>query len=297
MVGATAVTVWFTPYGNLSRRTCVHLNSITEIDRNYRNIYLQPHFDDAVLSCGGTIALQRGTGTKSLVITAFGGLPKDNVLSPFATQTLTRWGLSLDPCAAVERRREEDTAALEVVGADTLWLNFVDAVFRGTPPYYTSDESLFGSVHTGDLQIDQQLADLLAEIHERAPLAAIYAPLGIGHHVDHQLCSSAADRLVQQRANVKFYEDFPYVTRPGALVARQKELGIAMEPELAEVSGQIRQKEEAIAAYASQLPALFPSEDQMRQTVREYASSLRRAYPGIMVERYWRWLPAAGRNA
>lgn len=275
----------------------MHLNSVTEIDRNYRNIYLQPHYDDAVLSCGGTIAVQHGTGLKTLVITVFGGLPKDNVLSPFASQTLARWGLSLDPCAAVERRREEDTAALEVVGADTLWLDYVDAVFRGTPPYYSSEEGLFGSVHAGDLQLDQQLAGLVATIHERAPLAAIYAPLGIGHHVDHQLCSSAADRLVQQRVNVKFYEDFPYVTRPGALVARQKELGIAMEPELVEVSGQIRQKEEAIAAYGSQLPGLFPSEDQMRQTVREYAASLRRAYPGIMVERYWRWLPAEGRGA
>lgn len=275
----------------------MHLKSIEEIDRSYRNIYVQPHFDDAVLSCGGTIAVQRGTGMKNLVITAFGGMPKDNVLSPFATQTLARWGLSTDPCAAVERRREEDTAALEMVGADALWLDFVDAVFRGTPPYYPSDETLYGAVHAGDLEIDQQLADALTQVHERAPLAAIYAPLGIGHHVDHQLCSSAADRLVQQRANVKFYEDFPYVLRPGALVARQKELGIDMEPELVEVSGQIRQKEEAIAAYGSQLPGLFPSEDQMRQSVREYSASLRRAYPGIMVERYWRWLPAEGRGA
>ena len=275
----------------------MHLESITNITRNYRNIYLQPHFDDAVLSCGGTIALQSRAGMKNLVITVFGGLPKDNVLSPFATQTLTHWGLSLDPCAAVERRREEDTAALEGVGADTLWLDFVDAVFRGTPPFYPSEEGLFGSVHAGDLQVDQRLADIVGEIHRRAPIAAIYAPLGIGHHVDHQLVSSAADRLVQQRANVKFYEDFPYVTRPGALVARQKELGIQMEPELVEVSGQIRQKEEAIAAYASQVPTLFPSEDQMRQSVREYAASLRRAYPGIMVERYWRWLPAEGQGA
>lgn len=275
----------------------MQLNSIEDINRQYRNIYVQPHFDDAVLACGGSIAVQRGTGMRNLVITIFGGLPKDNVLSPFATQTLSHWGLSLDPCAAVERRRGEDTAALEVVGADSLWLDFVDAIFRGTPPYYPSDETLYGSVHAGDLQIDQQLADLLVQIHERAPLAAIYAPLGIGHHVDHQLCSSAADRLVQQRANVKFYEDFPYVTRPGALIARQKELGISMEPEMVEISGQIRLKEEAIAAYGSQLPGLFPSEDHMRQAVREYSGSLRRTYPGIMVERFWRWLPAATQTA
>ncbi len=267
----------------------MHLASIEEIGPNYRNIYLQPHFDDAALSCGGTIALQKTAGIRPLVITVFAGVPRDNVLSPFATQTLQQTGLSLDPRMAVQQRREEDAAALESLGADTLWLDFLDAPFRGTPPYYPSEESLFGSVHQGDLDIDEQLARLLNTIHERAPLAALYAPLGVGHHVDHQLCCSAADRLVQQKANVKFYEDFPYVTQPGALAARQKELSISMEPELVEISGLIRAKEEAIAMYGSQVPQLFQTEDRMRLMVREYSSSLRRANPGIMIERYWRW--------
>jgi LmbE family N-acetylglucosaminyl deacetylase len=267
----------------------VHLSSLDDITRQYRSIYLQPHYDDATLSCGGTIALQKAAGMKTLVITVFGGMPRDNVLSPFASQTLQRTGLGLDPCAATERRREEDAAAMQLLGADTLWLDFLDAIYRGTPPYYPSDETLFGSVHQGDLNIDEQLAAILATIHERAPLAVLYAPLGIGHHVDHQLCCSAADRLAQQKVSVKFFEDFPYVTRPGALVARQKELGIDMEPELVEVSAQVRAKEEAIALYGSQVPQLFQSEDRMRQAVREYSSSLRRAYPGIMIERYWRW--------
>ncbi len=267
----------------------MHLESIDEITSQYRDIYLQPHFDDAVLSCGGTLAVQHMTGIRTLVITVFGGLPTASSLSPLATQTLQRMGLSLDPRTATQQRRDEDAAALESLGSDTLWLDYVDAVFRGSPPYYSSEEALFGSVNAGDLDIDSQLAQQLMQIHERAPLAVLYAPLGIGHHVDHQLCCSAADRLVQQKVNVKFYEDFPYVSRPGALVTRQKELGMSMEPELVEISGVIRAKEEAIAKYGSQVPQLFQSEDRMRQAVREYSSSLRRAYPGIQIERYWRW--------
>ncbi|HEV2236089.1 MAG TPA: hypothetical protein VGR57_05440, partial [Ktedonobacterales bacterium] len=69
----------------------------------------------------------------------------------------------------------------------------------------------------------------------------------------------------------------------------QKDLGISMEPEWVEISGVLRSKEEAIARYGSQVPQLFQSEDRMRQSVRDYSSSLRRAYPGIQVERYWRW--------
>ena len=267
----------------------MHLSSIDEITPKYRNIYLQPHFDDAALSCGGTLALQSGVGIRPLVITVFGGLPKDNTVSPFAAQTLRQMALSGDAISAVEQRREEDAAALEALGADTLWLDFPDAIFRGTPPYYPSEQTLFGSVHAGDLDLDQQLAEVLQSVHQRVPLANIYAPLGVGHHVDHQLCCSAADRLAQQKVLIRFYEDFPDVTQPGALAARQQELGMRMEPELVEVSGQIRAKEEAIALYRSQMPQLFQTEDNMRQAVRGYSSTLRRAYPGIQIERYWRW--------
>ncbi len=267
----------------------MHLSSIDEITPKYRNIYLQPHFDDAALSCGGTLAVQSGAGIRPLIITVFGGLPKDNTISPFAAQTLQKMALSGEARTAVEQRRQEDNAALDTLGADTLWLDFPDAIYRGTPPYYPSDQTLFGGVHAGDLELDRQLAETIQAIHQRVPLANIYAPLGVGHHVDHQLCCSAADRLAQQKATVHFYEDFPYVTQPGSLAARQHELGGRMEPELVEISGQIRAKEEAIALYRSQMPQLFQSEDNMRQAVRGYSSTLRRAHPGIQIERYWRW--------
>ncbi|HEY7984148.1 MAG TPA: PIG-L family deacetylase [Ktedonobacterales bacterium] len=268
----------------------MHLESIEQITAQYRGIYLQPHFDDAALSCGGALGVQRLAGMRTLVVTVFGGAPPaGTAISPFATQNLQRMGLSLDPRQAVEQRREEDAAALELLGADTLWLDYPDAIFRGAPPFYASEEALFGTVNSGDLDVDSELAMLVSHIHELAPLAVIYAPLGVGHHVDHQLCCSAADRLAQQKINVKFYEDFPYVARAGALAARQQDLGISMEPEWVEISGVMRTKEEAIARYGSQVPQLFQGEDRMRQAVRDYSSSLRRAYPGIQVERYWNW--------
>ncbi len=127
-------------------------------------------------------------------------------------------------------------------------------------------------------------------IHERAPLAALYAPLGIGHHVDHQLCCSAADRLAQRKLNVKFYEDFPYVAQSaGSLETRQQELGIPMEPELVEISGVSARKEEAITQYTSQVPQLFGNQERLHQMLVSYSGSLRRTYPGIQIERYWRW--------
>jgi len=114
--------------------------------------------------------------------------------------------------------------------------------------------------------------------------------MGIGHHVDHQLCCSAADRLTQQKLNVKFYEDFPYVARSaGALEVRQQELSLNMEPELVEISGVSDRKEEAISMYVSQVPSLFGNRERLHQMLTAYSSSLRRTYPGIQIERFWRW--------
>jgi LmbE family N-acetylglucosaminyl deacetylase len=268
----------------------MQLSSLDQINQHFRHIYFQPHSDDAILSAGGTIRLQTGTGQRVLIVTVFSGAPPlGTQLSPFANQTHQRMGLGMDASEVVRRRREEDLAAAEVVAADVLWLDYPEALYRGTPATYQSEESLFGGVSAADLALDEQLAGVFLNIAERAPLAALYAPLGAGHHVDHQLCCSAADRLAQRKLNVKFYEDFPYVRRAGALEARQRELSIPMEPELVEISGTIRAKEEAITKYTSQVPMLFGSEEQMVAAVSGYSGAIRQAYPGIQIERYWRW--------
>lgn len=268
----------------------MRLESLDQINQHYRHIYLQPHFDDAALSCGGAIKQETATGQRVLVITVFGGIPpQDAGISEFALATHAKMSLPASAASAVGIRREEDEAAIGSLGADTMWLPYLDAIYRGSPALYQSNDAIFGTVAQGDTQLDEELGALFSNIAERAPLAAIYAPLGVGHHVDHQLLCSAADRLAQRKLNIKFYEDFPYVTRPGALEERQRELTIPMEYELAEISGQIRDKEEAIALYRSQVPQLFGTEEAMRQAVREYSGSLRRAYPGILIERCWRW--------
>lgn len=266
----------------------MQLTSFDQITNQYRHVYLSPHFDDAALSCGGTIALQAATGQKVLIVSIFGGVPGANTpVSGFASQLQQKTGLGLDAAEAVRHRRAEDAAAADTLHADTLWLDYLDAIYRGTQ--YGSEEALFGGVHPADLPLDEELAGVLLNIQERAPQAVIYAPLGIGHHVDHQLVCSAADRLAQRKLNVKFYEDFPYVAQPGALEGRQRELGIPMEPQLVEVSGTMRHKEEAVAQYISQVPQLFGTQENMLKVLSAYGGSLRRTYPGIQLERYWRW--------
>jgi LmbE family N-acetylglucosaminyl deacetylase len=268
----------------------LEISSLDQIDRRYRHIYLSPHLDDAALSCGGSIGLQTSCGLKALVITAFAGVPPAGQQSGgFVSQNHQHMGLPANPDEAVKARRREDKEALSTLGADAFWLDYLDAIYRGNPPSYQSDEALFGQIAQDDYNLDEQLGAFLLEVYQRAPMATYYVPLGVGHHVDHQLCCSAGDRLAQQGANIKFYEDFPYVATPGALETRRRELGSTLEEELVEVSGSLRLKEDAILCYKSQMPHLFGTSDKMQRSLEDYMGSLRRTYPGIEIERFWQF--------
>jgi LmbE family N-acetylglucosaminyl deacetylase len=265
----------------------LRLQSVTDIAKHHRHIFLSPHFDDVVFSCGGTIALQASCGLHPLVITVFAGLPSaSQPLSPYALTIHKEMGFGYDAQEAVETRRQEDAKALDYLGADYLWLDYPDAIYRGQPPYYTRQEELMGNIHPADLSIEKELAALLLSLSERLPDTVWYAPLGVGHHVDHQIVCSAADRLVQRSANVKFYEDFPYVTHPDDLEKRLHELGGTLEPAYVEMSELLPLRQEAAEMYASQIAAIFGDKESMYRLMDEYTHNIR-PVETVRLERYW----------
>ncbi|MBA2287883.1 MAG: PIG-L family deacetylase [Ktedonobacteraceae bacterium] len=266
----------------------MQLTHFDDIQTRHRHIFLSPHFDDAVFSCGGTIGVQVSCGLRPLVITIFGGAPPaGQELSSYAGQVQRGMGFRQDADAAVAARRQEDAKALDYLGADYLWLDYPDAIYRGTPAYYTQESQLIGGdVHAGDLGVDKQLAQDLLALHERLPDTVWYAPLGIGRHVDHQIVCSAADRLIQRGVNVKLYEDFPYVLNADALEARLAEFGSRLEPALVEVSEMLPQRQEAAAMYTSQVPVLFGETTTMHKLMDDYAYNIR-PVATVRLERYW----------
>ena len=181
----------------------MQLKSFDDIQRHHRHIFLSPHFDDVVYSCGGTLGVQVSAGLRPLVITVFGGAPTTPIeLSPFAQDIHRRMGLRQDAQAAVATRRREGTAALEYLHVDYLWLDYPDAIYRGSPPYYPN-QVIGVDVHPGDLWIDRELAQNLVALNERLPDAVWYAPLAIGPHVDHMIVCSAADRLTSPMSSIR----------------------------------------------------------------------------------------------
>jgi LmbE family N-acetylglucosaminyl deacetylase len=266
----------------------LQLNNFDEIATHHRHIFLSPHLDDVVYSCGGTLGVQVSTGLSPLVITVFAGIPSSNLeLSPYASEVQIVMGFRQNAQTAMTIRRQEDARALEYLNADYLWLDYLDALYRGNPAYYTQRSQLIGGdVHPADLWIDKELAQILVDLHERLPDTVWYAPLGVGRHVDHQIVCSAIDRLIQRGANVKLYEDFPYVLTQNALEDRLQEFGGTLEPAFVEMSEMLHLRQEASEMYSSQIQLNFQDKASMFQSMEDYTHGIR-PVETVHLERYW----------
>ncbi|NJO83553.1 MAG: PIG-L family deacetylase [Blastochloris sp.] len=263
----------------------LHFRSLNELDRTYAHIYLSPHLDDAALSCGGAISRFAGDGQAVLVVNIGSGSPPAGAsFSRFAAEQHAKWKLS--PNEAMARRLREDIEALEILGADSLQLDLLDAIYR-MPDAYHTESTLFGSLAADD-PLPADLHAVLLALIERCPEAIVYAPLGVGNHVDHQVVTAAAAQLATSGTSIVYYEDFPYAAKPGALDRRLADLGgrQGFLPIITAIGATIERKISAIAAYASQMQVLFGGVDAMPGAVRAYGESLQ-PEGGVYGERIW----------
>ena len=174
--------------------------------KHYRAVFVSPHLDDAVFSCGGSIAKFAGEGP-ILVLNVFSAYP-----------TEVRRG----PVVISRERFDEDAKAAELLGFTTENLDEVDAVLRH--PAYRSLANLFRPPVPEDIDrlaaTSTRIGGFLSSLH----YDAIYLPLGIGWHVDHVL-SYLATKNLYGLPSTYFYEDASYCLIPNATEYRLRELG------------------------------------------------------------------------
>lgn len=184
----------------------------------YDAIYVSPHMDDAVYSCGGQIALERARGARVLVVTVFGDAGAARREGVFGD-----W----------EQRKREEIAAMERLDCDYLWLDAPDALCR---PRRASDivrYALLPFVSLSAGPLDGQLLASLLVVCERllAPGGRTYFPLGIGFHPDHRVLY-ALGRTLSVQLPVTFYEDIPYAQVDALRRDRLRYLGQKQPAEL-----------------------------------------------------------------
>ena len=200
------------------------------------------------------------------------------------------------------RRRVEDERYAYFAEAAVVFLDLPDAVFRD----YEGDDELLGFPRPDD---DAPIGRIRREIARLEP-QTVYVPLGIGNHVDHQLCREVGVSLVSEprawvmpgpewAGSVVFYEDFPYAWWSGFDRLEQLPEGaldglgpnILLTPEYADITDQLERKVTGIAIYESQLDRLFGGERAMAAEVRAHgAKTAALAGRGGAAERYWHTL-------
>jgi LmbE family N-acetylglucosaminyl deacetylase len=246
----------------------MHTEDLRQVHDIYDHVYLSPHLDDAALSCGGAIARHSSAGARVLVVTICTAAPPEGPFSSFAEGQHRKWQLS--PAEVMSTRLHEDSLAMEHLAADSMWVGMSDAIYR-RPDAYNTEAALFDAPAHDDPLFDE-LRTFIRALRDRVPNATLYAPLGVGNHVDHQITYVAA--RAGAGSALAFYEDFPYVTAPGALTQRLQALGEPFVHSTIGIDNTFSRKIGAIAAYASQISTLFGDTERMGQMVKAYAEDL-----------------------
>ena len=194
-------------------------------------LFVSPHLDDAVFACGDRLA----ASAAPVVATIFAGFaPEDG--------TVTRWDAECGFASGddvIALRRAEDRAALDILGATAVWLDFRDDQY-------------------GEPRSTQDITGELARLLDALRPTQVHLPLGLFHR-DHRRASDAALALASSHATWIVYADAIYRRIADAVDERVAELeaaGYVLMPMAVTATTASARKREAVRCYQSQHRAL-----------------------------------------
>ena len=211
-----------------------------------RVLAVSPHLDDAAFSVGGTLAALAAAGHEVTVLTCFTASVPDPAGFALACQLDKGLPADVDYLAL---RRDEDAAAMAVLGATPVYLGLPEAPHRG----YTSAADLFAGIHPGD-HVHRSLTTALDGYDADLWLA----PQALGGHVDHLQVLRAVAPLDRP---VLWWRDSPYVLRDPAAVPGPELPGGLAEVRLPQDPDR---RADACACYPTQLGFQFGGVGEMR---------------------------------
>lgn len=247
-----------------------------------KHLFLSPHIDDVVFSCGGFVHQLTQRGEEVIVLTVTAGDPPTPLPdSPIVRELHERWNRGENPYIA---RRIEDENACRAVGAQVVHLALNDCIYRTIKGEALYPTGVFGDVHPDDPQ-SRILAQTPCPI---IGVDVLYIPLGVGHHVDHQIVRDWGAQLAAQGVGreVIFYEEYPYIRVDGAVEKALEFFGPQnwTVDTVTMAEADVAAKIDASQQYESQISSFWADADALAAEIREIMTR----FGGAPVERYWR---------
>ncbi|MGD0003078.1 MAG: PIG-L family deacetylase [Anaerolineaceae bacterium] len=231
-------------------------------------VYLSPHLDDAVLSCGGLIWEQVQSGLPVEIYAICAGFPPGSApVSPLAQTLHDRWQTPAGGQEAVSTRRREDVQACLRLGAAHRHFDIPDCIYRWLPggePVVKEDQGMFAAIHPQEGYLVDQVYELLkSNLPARARLVS---PMTIGGHMDHRIVRAAAQRLDPR---LLYYADFPYVAQhpqelTPAVVSFSKKYSLPIS------DAGLQAWQDGAAAYQSQISTFWSSRKELDTALEAY---------------------------
>jgi LmbE family N-acetylglucosaminyl deacetylase len=223
-------------------------------------LFLSPHLDDAVLSCG-TLLLRAPRATVVTVFTEATPGPHTRAARTFLRQCAASGAEEL-----FAERRREDVEVVGATGAAAVHLGRHDALFRTRRapaalgrvlpelvhryPTFRYDIAR-GRVAAAERDLGRRIAEQVDVLAAESGAEVVFCPLGVGRHVDHVLVRSVGPELGRR---IVYYADFPYAMHsapdPAFLAAHALHRWVSPDDPV--------EKRELIEGYRTQLGALFP---------------------------------------
>lgn len=248
-------------------------------------IFISPHLDDVVLSCGGL--LNRIAAAQ--IITLFAGVPDMPSYSRIANNFHKTCGLDGN---AIQARREEDVNAAKVLSFKPIHLSVLECLYRKDQDnnfLYNRRTKIFSNKIVDSeesiLYIEKQLKNNLPIRN----IIQIFIPLGIGGHVDHLIVRKIVEKMALEynfNDKIVYYEDMPYalfIKKDVTITFKKKFSDNLIELTLQDFNKKI----EAIHCYTSQIDMLWEHSGCVVPSYLNYSNKLCNK-KGSYYERYWK---------
>lgn len=244
------------------------------------HIFISPHLDDAVLSCGDYIKHLVNKKEAVKVLTVFTGYPNAEIMTEAAKKFHKLCGLAED---MYKYRCEEDCAAMKYIGCEYKHLNFYECLYRidkdGRSIYPD-----FDNIFHFECELEQENSAVIQEgiMQEIIKFDNVYVPSAIGNHADHLLVNLAVNVIMHKlKGKLFYYLDFPYCMFERCIDQVNDCINKYQKRIMSVTEQELEEKIEAIKKYDSQINMLFENQQSMIEVVKKYAYKFQLLEPAI----------------